>query len=92
MTSIISDEDRIAHDLFPGDECSIKLRAITIKKARKEHECFLSMAYGGVPHNIQPGERYRHEKALIDSDFWGVYKCCLKCVDREIRDLSGDEE
>ena len=87
---MITDEERIAHDLFPGEEGSIAMRQVTIKTARKEHACFLSFAYGGQQHNIQPGERYRHEKALVDGDFWGEYKCCLNCVDREIRDLAGD--
>lgn len=89
---MITDEERIRHDLFPGEEGDVKLRAVTIKTARKEHECFLSMAYGGVPHTIQPGERYRHEKALIDGDFWGMYKCCLKCVDREIKDIRSEDQ
>lgn len=88
---MITDEERIAHDLFPGEEGSIAMRQVTIKTARKEHQCFLSFANGGTPHSIQPGERYRHEKALVDGDFWGVYKCCLKCTDREINDIRGEE-
>lgn len=89
---MITDEDRINHDLFSGEEADIKLKKVSIKTARKRHECFLGKAYDREPHDIQPGERYRHEKALIDGDFWGEYKCCLKCVDRGIRLFDGEDE
>lgn len=92
---MITDEDRINHDLFPGEEGSVALRTVSIKKARKVHDCFLGLAperSGVARHQIQPGERYRHEKALIDGDFWGEYKCCLNCVDREIKLFDGEDE
>lgn len=88
----ITDEDRISHDPFQGEEADIKLRTVTIKKARKRHTCFLSGVDGVGPHDIQSGERYRHEKALVDASFWGEYRMCLNCVDREIRLSFGEDD
>lgn len=84
MTQEITDEDRIEYDPFSGDE-SVKCRKVTLKVARKQHACFLGGGYGGDKHTIEPGDRYRHEKALVDGDFWGEWKCCLNCIDKECR-------
>ena len=81
---ISTDEDRLSFDLFQGEEATTEMRRVAIRTARKQHRCFLSEMAGREPHDISPGERYRHEKALIDGDFWGEYRCCLACVDAEI--------
>lgn len=91
MTQEITDQDRIDCDPFFGDEGELKCRKVTIKTARKQHACFLGSAFGGDNHTIQPGDRYRHEKALVDGDFWGEWKCCMKCIDRDIRGDYEDE-
>lgn len=88
----ITDEDRIAHDPFSGEEGDIKLRTVTIKRARKQHACFLSGIDSAELHSIQVGERYRHEKALVDNSFWGEYRLCLNCIDREIKQYFMDAE
>lgn len=66
---------------FEGEEGTIACRTVTLKKAKKEHPCFFGMSTFSDGHTIKPGETYRHEKALVDSDFWGEWKCCTKCID-----------
>jgi hypothetical protein len=62
-----------------------------IRKARKEHVCFLGEMGGRTPHKIQPGERYREERALVDGDYFGRYCMCLPCIERELANPGGDE-
>ena len=47
--------------------------------------------YGGYAEQdtIKPGERYRHERALIDGDFWGNYRMCLTCCDKWLDEHNG---
>jgi hypothetical protein len=77
-----TDDDYINYDPFVGDEADIKCRTVTVKKARKEHVCW--GLDGNMDHKIAPGEKYRHERALIDGDFWGEFKLCLNCMDKFI--------
>lgn len=85
-----SDSDYIAADPFFGDEADLKLRSIKIRTARTHHKCF--SLTGIQDHMINPGERYRYEKALVDGSFFGEYKICLKCMDEFISDTEGHDD
>lgn len=87
-----TDADRLAFDPFDGDEADIKLRTVKIRTARKEHPCFGLAEKNKDGHMIKPGDRYRHERALIDSDFWGEYRLCLTCCDKWLDEIKGDSE
>jgi hypothetical protein len=41
---------------------------------------------------LKPGDRYRYEQALIDSDYWGRYRVCLPCIDKFLRDFRGEDD
>lgn len=84
-----TDADRIAYDPYFDGDTDIKLRQVRIRTAKKEHPC--AGPYDPA-HTIKPGERYRHERALIDGDFWGDYKICLCCVDRWLDEILGQDE
>lgn len=68
------------------DEAELTCRTVAIRKARKQHTCFSFSKE--TSHTIAPGERYRHERALVDRDFWGEYRICLVCMDKFI-ELTG---
>lgn len=84
-----SDSDYITTDPFFGDESELTCRTIKIKTARKQHVCF--SLDGKQDHFINPGDRYRYEKALIDRSFFGEYKICLACMDKLISEFDGNE-
>lgn len=88
----ITDEQRLEYDQFDGEEGEIKCRTVKIRTARKEHGCFFGAGNYGDGHTIKPGDRYRHERALIDGDFWGQYRLCLTCLDKWIAEMDGDDE
>lgn len=78
-----TDSEYINADPFFGDESELTLRTVKLVKARKEHACY---GIGGEQnHTIKPGERHRHERALVDGDFFGSYRICLPCMDRFIQ-------
>ncbi|AVG17068.1 hypothetical protein CFN79_15070 [Chromobacterium vaccinii] len=79
-----SDADYLAFDPFQGDEAEIKCRSTKIRTSRKRHLCFTLT--GRQDHHIEPGQRYRHERALIDGSFWGEYRICLSCIDQWINE------
>lgn len=64
------------------DESELSCITVKIKTARKRHLCY--GISGQQEHYIEPGEKYRHEKALVDATFWGEYKMCLSCMDKII--------
>lgn len=87
------DSDYLCFDPFQGDEAERKCKSVKLVRARKEHTCYT--LNGAQDHTIKPGERYRHEKALIDGDFWGQYRICLRCMDKlisETHDCGEDAE
>lgn len=87
-----TDEQRLLYDPFDGDEGDISCRAVKIRTAKKEHPCFGGASRGQDGHTIKPGERYRHEKALIDGSFWGNYRLCLTCCDKWLAEMGiGDD-
>lgn len=90
MTAINTEADYISFDPFQGDEAELKCRTVGIRTARKEHPCFALP--GNVAHTIKPGERYRHERALVDGSFWGDYRICLHCLDKWIAEVKGENE
>lgn len=77
-----SEQEYIDADMFSGEEAELTCRVVTLRKAKKEHKCF--GLHGDLGHSIQPGELYRHERALVDGSFWGEYRMCLRCLDRFI--------
>ncbi|NIF81597.1 hypothetical protein F3J20_30220 [Paraburkholderia sp. Cy-641] len=89
-----SDAEYIACDPFDGErDVNIKLRTVKIVRVRKPQPCFGGAdPRHGDQHVIQPGERARYERALIDSDYWGRYYHCLTCLDKWIAEINGEEE
>lgn len=85
-----TDAEYIAADPFFGEEGELTCRAVAIKTARKTHRCFT--LDGNQDHDIQPGERYRHEKARVDGSFWGEYRICLRCMDEHLATGEDDDE
>ncbi|POB00130.1 hypothetical protein C2134_02765 [Chromobacterium sinusclupearum] len=85
-----SDADYLAYDPFQGDEAEIILRTVKIRTARKRHLCFTLT--GKQDHHIEPGQRYRHERARVDSSFWGEYRLCLSCIDKWINQGAEEQE
>ncbi|OQS39729.1 hypothetical protein B0T40_03055 [Chromobacterium haemolyticum] len=78
-----SDADYLNYDPFQGDEAEVTCRSVTIRTARKQHLCY--GLTGKQDHFIEVGQRYRHERALIDGSFWGEYRICLDCLSKFIR-------
>ncbi|WP_322105878.1 hypothetical protein [Paraburkholderia sp. J41] len=85
-----SDQDYVQFDPFQGDEADIRLRRVRLVRVRKPHQCHVGPMLYGESHEIQPGERARYEKALIDHSFWGRYYACLPCLDKWLSDIYGD--
>jgi hypothetical protein len=83
-----TEQDYIDFDLFFGEEANITCRTVKLVKVRKPHPCFFGA--NGDGHSIGQGIYARHEKALVDGDYWGSYYLCIPCMDREIADLRGD--
>jgi hypothetical protein len=82
-----TDADYLSYDPFGGDEADLKCRTVAIRTARKQHPCF---RLDGTPdHAIEPGQRYRHERALVDGSFWGNYRICLGCMNRWLTEVRG---
>ena len=75
-------------DPFFGEEADITCRTVKLVKVRKHHACFFGE--NGDGHQIPPGALARHEKALVDGDYWGNYYLCIPCLDREIAMLHGE--
>lgn len=86
MTREVTDQERLTHDPFFGDEGKVSCRTVKLVKARRPHDCWYGLALGPASlHHIQAGERARFEKALIDGDYWGSYYMCLTCLDNDIK-------
>ena len=83
------DSEYLEYDPFFGEEGEMTCRTKALRRARKEHACF-GAPDSGDSHTIKPGDRYRHETALVDGDFWGTYRICLPCIDKWIRELEGN--
>lgn len=73
----MTNDEIINFDPFIGDDAHLTCRKASIKKARKVHTCF---NLAGDAHSINVGERYRHETACIDGEFFETYKICLSCI------------
>lgn len=89
-----SDDDYIRFNPFDGDrDGDVKCRSVRLIKVRKPQSCFFGMlpTYGDQ-HMIQPGERARYEKALIDRSFWGRYYVCLPCMDKWLTEAFAEED
>jgi hypothetical protein len=72
----------LAVDLFQGDESELACRTVKMVTTRKDHQC--SEQDHREAHIIPAGQRARHERALVDGDFWGSYYTCTACLDRFI--------
>lgn len=81
-------EDYLELNLFVGEEADITCRTVKLVRTRKRHACFFGQ--NGDGHSIAVGAYARHEKALVDGDYWGSYYICIPCLDRELADLRGD--
>ena len=82
MSQRQEDEKYINTDPFFGNEAELTCRAVAIRTARNSHACY--GLDGKLDHLIEPGQRYRHDRARVDSSFWGEYKICLNCMDKHI--------
>lgn len=80
-----TDEEYIGTDPFFGDEAELTCRTVVVRTARKDHECY--GLDGASSHMIRPGQRYRHERALVDGT-WGEFRICLDCMDKHIKDFT----
>lgn len=83
-------DEYICTDPFMGDESELTCRTVEIRRARKPYLCFSHD--GRQDHNIEPGQLYRYEQALVDGDFWGQYRICLHCMDKVIRGGTNEGE
>lgn len=92
MAPQITDQDRLNYDLFAGEDGELSCRTVVIRTAQKEHPCFGGLGRDGDGHTIKPGERYRHERAFVDRSFWGEYRICLRCLDKELSELMGEDD
>ena len=88
----ISDEDRLDYDFAAGDEAELRCHTVKMRTAAKEHPCFGGLGDSGDGHTIKKGQRYRHDRARVDGDFWGEYRTCICCLDKWIAELHGDED
>lgn len=89
-------QDYIRWDPFEGDmDVDIRCRSVKLVRVRKHHQCHLSLNEATPPHNIEPGQLARHEKAFVDGSHWGSYYACIPCMDAWFdelnRDLYGDD-
>lgn len=84
------EQEYVDFDLFAGDEGDLTCRTVKLVKVRKPHACFFGI--NGDGHQIAPGDHARHERALVDGDFWGSYYVCIPCLNREIADLCCDTD
>lgn len=77
---------------FKGEESDICCQTIKFVKARKEHQCFLSLGgfYGIEPHNVKKGSYAYYEKALVDGN-WGSFYMCTDCMDKYIDECYGED-
>lgn len=91
MKAQITDAEAIAWDPFIGDESVLTLRTVRVRTARKQHACFFSGVDGRPTHAIEPGTRYREERALVDGDFFGRYCMCLPCIAADMAAVGDDE-
>lgn len=85
-----TEQEYIDVDLFQGDEAELSCYMVKLVKTRKSHACFFGI--NGDGHQIAPGDHARHERALVDGDYWGSYYVCIPCLDREIAVLNGDDD
>lgn len=76
--NVFTDDDYVAVDPFAGDESDVRCRSVRIRRARARHTCY-GLA-GDMDHTIEPGQRYRHERALVDGT-WGEFRMCFPCLD-----------
>lgn len=85
-----TDAEYLAFDLFQGDESELTCRSVKLVTTRKEHACHACAS--STPCTIPPGTRARHERALVDGDFWGSYYACLPCLDKAMSECIEDDE
>ena len=82
-----SEDDYLRFDPCGGDDCQVSCRTVKLVVARNKHACFLGTTLYGDQHMINPGDRYRYEKALIDGDYWGRYRVCIPCMDKWFEEI-----
>lgn len=85
-------DEYLRWDPFEGDESDLQCRTVRIVKVRKDHICYTSQAPGEDQHVIHKGELARFERALIDRSFWGRYYTCIKCMDKFLTELFGEDD
>lgn len=82
-----AEDDYLRFDPFEGDrDVDIRMRTVKLVRVRKPHRCQLGIGEG-AGHDIAIGELARHERALVDGDFWGSYYVCIPCMDHFLDDI-----
>lgn len=81
-----ADAKYLKYDPFDGDrDVDVRMRTVSIVRARKEHDCWVGMCPTKKQHKINVGERCRHERALVDGEWCGYY-VCLPCIDSWLKE------
>jgi hypothetical protein len=83
-----TDAEYLNVDLFQGEEADLTCRTVKLVTTRKAHPCHAYVK----EHDIPAGDRARHERALVDGDFWGSYYACLPCLDRVLSEYVDDDD
>lgn len=79
------ERDYLVWDPFDGErDTGIRCQKTTLRRARKRWTCFGLL--GEQDHYIEPGDLYRHEKA-IDGGRWGCYRLCIGCMDKWLTEI-----
>lgn len=84
--SSYTDQDYIDFDPYDGDfGAGVRMETVKVVTVRKAHACMAGNLYGFRPHNIEPGERARYAKFLMDGR-WEESYVCLPCIERWIEE------
>jgi hypothetical protein len=73
---LVTDQEIIAFDPFLDcdRDVDIRHRTVRIASVAKPHRCAIG------DHLIHPGDRARHETAIVDGK-WGGFYCCIPCLE-----------
>ena len=73
----------LENDPFCGSDRDVNVRCHTAKivTVRKSHPCVLADLIGNEFHSINPGEKARRDKAIVEGE-WGSYYTCIPCMDK----------
>lgn len=86
QTARITDEDYLRFDPFEGErDVDIRCKSVKLVAVRNPQKCH-GLDAESHGHAINPGERARYEKAIVDGK-WGSCYVCLGCMDKWLADF-----